>query len=434
MHRLRQAALPLAAQILFTLAQLSVTIAGSATLHPDDWGRFALLLSVFFIAMAFVRGFSSLPVLVFLSGDEQQARGAKRAGSIIGLLAAVPAFAALSVAGVLVGSAEVGALLGVSVLSYSLYDTARSVELASGAFTRIVTADAVLLVVLAAGSAISFLPGVAPGIVLPVAMLGAYAVGAAVLAIGRRPSRRWTLRMFAAEYRKDMPFLALDGALLASVLGSFVIITGTTSSLSEAGAFRTCLTLLVGPLQAVQNSLSPLAIRSLRHSAKTSGSPDGVDARRATLGQPLRFVATGLASGAFYGLLVTIAAMALLLAVELPIIETAAPYAFGGSVLVSALWASSIFSSFMRYRRPNSELTAARLATLTASLSLFSVWTIALDSELSSALLVSAVPLVVIPALHTLLRWGPVARTFAAPDAQPAASHTAATRKVSIES
>lgn len=415
MTRLRAAALPLVAQILFTLAQVSVTIAGSATLSPDDWGRFAQLLSVFFIAMAFVRGFSSLPILVFLSGDESQARSAKRAGSILGSLAALPAFGGLVIAGILVGAPEAGALLGASIVSYSLYDTARSVELASGAFPRIVTADATLMMLLTIGSAASFLPGTDPGVVLPIAMMGAYAGGAAVLSIGRRPSASWTVRTFASEYRKDMPFLALDGALLASILGAFVIITGATSSLPEAGAFRTCLTLLVGPLQAIQNSISPLAIRQLRQSAKSSRAPDGVDTRRATLRQPLTFVAAGLTSGALYGFLVSVAALALLLAIDLPIIEASVPYAFGGSVLVSSLWASSIFSSFMRYRRPNSELTAIRFATLAASLSLFCVWTIALGAELSTALLVSSIPLLVIPAAHTLLRWAPVARTFAAP-------------------
>lgn len=415
MTRLRTAALPLVAQILFTLAQVSVTIVGSASLSPDDWGRFALLLSVFFIAMAFVRGFSSLPILVFLSGDESQARSAKRAGSILGSLAAVPAFGALVIAGTLVGAPGVGALLGASIVSYSLYDTARSVELACGAFPRIVRADAILMMLLALGSGASFLPGADPGVVLPIAMIGAYAAGAAVLSLGRRPSASWTVRTFTSEYRKDMPFLALDGALLASILGAFVIITGTTSSLSEAGAFRTCLTLLIGPLQAVQNSISPVAIRHLRQSAKSSRAPDGVDTRRATLRQPLTFVAAGLASGAVYGCLVSVAAFVLLLTIDLPIIQAAVPYAFGGSVLVSSLWASSIFSSFMRYRRPNSELTAIRFATLAASLSLFCVWTMTLDAELSTALLVSSVPLLVIPATHTLLRWAPVARTFVAP-------------------
>lgn len=415
MRRLKRAGLPLAAQILFTLAQVSVTVAGSATLHPDDWGRFALLLSVFFIAMAFVRGFSSLPVLVFLSGDEVQARSAKRAASLVGLMATAPAFVALLVAGALVGAPDVGALLGVSLVSYSLYDTARAVELASGAFRRIVGADAVLLAILAGGSAVSFLPGAAPGVVLPLAMLGAYAVGAAVLAIGRRASSHWTLRMFISEYSRDLPFLAVDSALLASVLGSFVIITGTTSSLSEAGAFRTCITLLVGPLQAVQSSISPLAIRSLRQSAKQSAAAPGADTRRVTLGPPVSFAAAGLAAGAVYGLLVSLAAAALLLLIELPVIATAVPYAFGGSVLVSALWASSIFSSFMRYRRPNSELTVARLTTLTASLSAFAVCTIVFDAGLSTALLISAIPLLVIPAAHTLARWAPVARSFAPP-------------------
>ncbi|MGJ4844453.1 hypothetical protein [Leifsonia sp. Le1] len=415
MRPLRRAVLPLTAQILFTLAQLSVTIAGSATLHPDEWGRFALLLSVFFIAMSLVRGFSSVPVLVFLSGDEHQARDAKRASSVVGLIVAIPTSTAVAVTGVLLGAPGLGALLGASMLTYTLYDCARAVELAAGRFGRIVLSDGVVLILLSTASVFSFLPGAAPSIVLPLAMVVAYASGASVLAVGHRAQSPWTLRMFVAEYRADMPFLALDGVLLASVLGSFVIVIGAASSLTQAGAFRTCLALLIGPLQAVQNSLSPLAIRSLRQSAKAHGeSPDG-DTRRGTLRQPALFVTAGLASGAVYGLIVSVVAMAVVAEIELPIVESALPYAFAGAVLVSALWASSIFSSFMRYRRPNSELTAVRLVTLVASLSAFTALTVLLHAELSAALLVGSIPLVLIPATHVLARWRPVSRVFSPP-------------------
>ncbi|GAB3573153.1 hypothetical protein GCM10027406_01180 [Leifsonia lichenia] len=424
MRALKRAALPLAAQILFTLAQLSVTVAGSATLHPDDWGRFALLLSVFFIAMALVRGFSSMPVLVFLSGDEEQARGAKRASTIVGVIVALPAMLVIAATGVMIDSVVTGAILGVSIVSYTLYDCARAVELAAGRFGRIVASDAVVLAALATGCAVSFLPGIAPSAALPAAMVASYALGAVTLSLGRRPASRWTVRTFTTEYRKDMPFLAIDGVLLASILGSFVIVIGAASSLAQAGAFRTCLALLVGPLQAVQNSLSPLAIRSLRQAAKARGESPEEDTKLATLGQPGLFVAVGLGSGAAYGLVASILASILVTIVELPVVETALPYAFAGSVLVSALWSSSIFSSFMRYRRPNSELTIVRLFTLTLSLAAFATLTIAARAELSTALLIGSLPLVLIPAAHTVLRWRPVARSFVAPTGSPNSTST----------
>lgn len=415
MNRLRRAGLPLLAQILFTLAQVSVTIAGSATMSPDDWGRFALLLSVFFIAMALVRGFSSVPVLVFLSGDEEQARDAKRASSIAGVIVAVPAVVAVSATGVVAGAPLAGTLLGISLVSYTLYDCARAVELASARFGRIVLSDATVFGALVSGGVVSFLPGASPSVVLPVSMAAAYGIGAAVLSLGHRPQSRWTLRMFLTEYRRDLPFLAIDGVLLASVLGSFVIVIGASSSLAQAGAFRTCLAVLVGPLQAMQNSLSPLAIRSLRQSAKAVGATPGEDTRSRTAKQPGLFVGTGLVSGAAYGLAISLIAAGIVAVADLPIVESALPYAFAGSILVSALWSSSIFSSFMRYRRPNSELTVVRLVTLVASLSGFSGLLVGLDTDLSTALLVGSIPLVLFPATHTLLRWAPVARTFNAP-------------------
>lgn len=418
MRLLRRAALPLAAQILFTLAQVTITIAGSATMRPDDWGRFALLLSVFFIAMSLVRGFSSAPVLIFLSGDEEQARDAKRASTIAGVIVALPAMLAVAATGAAIDAIAAGALLGVSIVSYALYDCARAVELAAGRFGRIVASDGVVLAALVVGCACSFAPGAMASTTLPAAMMASYALGALALSFGRRPTSRWTLRMFLTEYRRDVSFLAIDGALLASVLGSFVIVIGVGSSLTQAGAFRTCLALLVGPLQAVQNSLSPLAIRRLRQAAKERGETPDDDTRFATLGQPGLFVAAGLTSGAAYGIVATLLASFLVSMVDLPIVETAPPYAFAGSVLISALWSSSIFSSFMRYRRPNAELTAIRFTTLTLSLGAFATLTIALGAELSTALLVGSIPLVLIPAVHSVVRWRPVARSFTAPTIQ----------------
>ena len=415
MRWLKRAALPLTAQILFTLAQVSITIAGSATMRPDDWGRFAMLLSVFFIAMSLVRGFSSVPVLVFLSGAVVLAWEPMGGSRLGGGLVATPAWLPSAATGVAIDAVTAGSLLGISIVSYTLYDCARAVELAAGRFGRIVVSDGVVLSALVAGCGCSFVPGAHASAILPAAMLASYALGAWVLSLGRRPTERWTLRMFLAEYRRDGPFLAIDGVLLASVLGSFVIVIGIASSLTQAGAFRTCLALLVGPLQAVQTSLAPLAIRSLRRAAKERGEAPDSDSRFQTLGQPGLFVAAGLTSGAAYGVVATLVASLLVSMIDLPVIETALPYAFAGSMLVSSLWSSSVFSSFMRYRRPNSELTVIRLITLTMSLGSFATMTIALGTGLPAALLVGSIPLVLVPAAHAALRWRPVARSFAAP-------------------
>ena len=57
MQRLGRLALPFAAQAMLSLGQMGITIVGTVRLTPDGWGRFAVLLSVFFMAAGFVTVF-----------------------------------------------------------------------------------------------------------------------------------------------------------------------------------------------------------------------------------------------------------------------------------------------------------------------------------------------------------------------------------------
>lgn len=128
MQRLGRLALPFAAQAMLSLGQMGITIVGTVRLTPDGWGRFAVLLSVFFMAAGFVRGFGALPVVIYLSGDPERSRAARRAAVLLTLVAAAPASITIAVVGLGLATAASGLALAAALVTYALYDTTRSVE------------------------------------------------------------------------------------------------------------------------------------------------------------------------------------------------------------------------------------------------------------------------------------------------------------------
>ncbi|PYY65769.1 hypothetical protein DEJ30_01525 [Curtobacterium sp. MCPF17_003] len=418
MQRLGRLALPFAAQAMLSLGQMGITIVGTVRLTPDGWGRFAVLLSVFFVAAGFVRGFGALPVVIYLSGDPERSRAARRAAVLLTLAAAVPASITIAVVGLGLATAASGLALAVALVTYALYDTTRSVEMSAVRYGRVVSTDAVVMVVLAGFCAIGLLPGVDASVALPVAMTIAYGAGAAGLALRGRPTRSWSVRVFLDEYRRDIPFLALDGVLIGTTMSAVVIALGASTSLAVAGAFRSCTTLIAGPFQMLQTGLSPTVIRSMRgraveersadHRNPTQAAPSSFRARMRSLAFPATIAASAIVAAVLWGTTAAAVVPFVLSAVHVTALSDAVPFSVVGCLLVSALWTSTVFSTFQRYRRSNAELTTVRVITLACSLGIL----IAVPSDIAVPvrLIAATTPWVVVPALHAALRWAPVSR------------------------
>ena len=417
MRRLRRLGLPFAAQAMLSLGQMGITLVGTAALAPEAWGRLAVLLSVFFMAGGFVRGFGALPVVIYLSGDAERSRAARRAAVLLTLVAAAPASIAIAVVGVVLGTAASGLALALALVAYVLYDTTRSVEMSAVRYGRVVSTDAVVMVVLAGLCVVGLAPGVDASMALPIAMTTAYGVGAAALALRGRPTTSWSLRRFLDEYRRDIPFLALDGVLLGTTMSAVVIVLGASTSLSVAGAFRSCATLVAGPFQMLQTGLSPIVIRSLRGRALeeqaagqrgTGAAPTSFRARMRSLAFPATIAAGAVLSGVLWGAVATAVAPVVLSTVHLTALSDAVPFSVVACLLVSALWTSTVFSTFQRYRRSNAELTTVRVITLACSLGILIV--LPSDVAVPVRLVAATTPWLVLPALHAVLRWAPVSR------------------------
>lgn len=417
MGQLRRLALPFAAQAMLSLGQMGITLVGTAALASEAWGRLAVLLSAFFMAGGFVRGFGALPVVIYLSGDPERSRAARHPAVLLTLVAAAPASIAIAVVGVCLGTAASGLALALALVAYALYDTTRSVEMAAVRYGRVVSTDAVVMVMMAGLSVVGLVPGVDASTALPIAMTIAYGAGAAALALRGRPTESWTVQTFLAEYRRDIPFLALDGVLLGTTMSAVVIVLGASTSLAVAGAFRSCTTLIAGPFQMLQTGLSPLVIRSLRGRALDERSaghrscgavPTSFRARVRSLAFPAAIAAGAILAAMLWGATATAVVPVVLGTVHLTALASAVPFSVVACLLVSALWTSTVFSTFQRYRRSNAELTTVRVITLACSLGIL----IALPADVAVPvrLIAATVPWLVLPALHAVLRWAPVSR------------------------
>jgi hypothetical protein len=233
-----------------------------------------------------------------------------------------------------------------------------------------------------------------------------------------RPTSSWNLRAFLREYRRDIPFLALDGALLGTTMSAVVIVLGASTSLAVAGAFRSCTTLVAGPFQMLQTGLSPIVIRSLRHRALEERSADlrdpaatdpaAVRVGLRSLAFPATIAASAILAGLLWGLTATAVAPVIIDTIHLTALSDAVPFSVIACLLVSALWTSTVFSTFQRYRRSNAELTTVRVVTLACSLGIL----VAAPSDLAVPvrLIAATAPWLVLPALHAVVRWAPVSR------------------------
>lgn len=418
MRRYARLALPFAAQAMLSLGQMGVTLVGTAFLTPETWGRLAVLLSVFFVAGGFVRGFGALPVVIYLSGDAERSRAARRAAVLLALAAAAPASITIATAGVGVGAAAAGLALAAALIAYALYDVTRTVEMSAVRYGRVVATDAVVMVVLAGLCVVGVLPGVDAAVALPVAMTVAYGTGAAMLALRGRPASSWSLQTFLGEYRRDIPFLALDGVLLGTTMSAVVIVLGASTSLAVAGAFRSCTTLVAGPLQMLQTGLSPIVTRALRRRALHERSADlqdpagtgpaAVHRGLGSLAFPATVAASAVLAGLAWGATAAAVAPVAIDALHLTALSDAVPFSVVACLLVSALWTSTVFSTFQRYRRSNAELTTVRVVTLACSLGVL----VAAPSDLTVPvrLIAATAPWLVFPALHAVVRRAPVSR------------------------
>jgi hypothetical protein len=404
---LRRAGKPLLAQVLWSLGQMSVTVAGAVALEPTTWGRLAILLAVFFTMNGFVRGLATLPIVVHHSNDLLGARRDRRAGMTTAVIACVPAAFILTATGAALGAGALGAELAVAMLTYSMYDTARSVECSGGEWDRVIRSDAVVMVVLIAGSGLAVVSGVGSPTAIVGSMGSAYAVGSAMVLRRTRVDAPRSLRSFVAAYRRDMPFLAADGVVLGLTMTAFVGVLGATGSVAAAGAFRTATTVFAGPVQMALSAMSPVVIRTMRRDARLADP--ATERRWPSMRRPMTIAGWSITAALAVGAAAQFIAGPVLGQVGPESLAASAYLAFAACGLVAALWSTSVFSAFMRYRCSSAELTLVRITSLALS-------TCALGASLSSgldlpfALGLAAVPWVVIPAGHLVFRWRRVQR------------------------
>ncbi|KQO61373.1 hypothetical protein [Curtobacterium sp. Leaf261] len=408
-HTAAAATLPLVAQGLLSLGQMTVTLAGTLALAPTAWGKLATILAVFFVAAAFVRGFGNLPLLVYLSGDRQGSRDARRAAMTVSCAVALPASLAPCIAGSALGMPLPGMLLGLALFPFVSYDTARAVEIAGGRWGRVVLADGSLMIALVVGCVIASFGRTDAAAVLASTMLVAYSLGTAALLRSGRAGTPWTVSQYLAAHRREMPFLALDQVLLALATTLTMVVIGVASGIADAGAFRTCLTLFAGPLQVLQAGLSPVIIRRLRRDAiLTEGSE--LDRRARSLRLPFATVIGSLVASAAVGVVATAAATVVLPQLGIGKLDAAAPFITGACVLTSALWGASVITSFMRYRRSNMELMIVRMVVLVVSNAAMFVLIDGVGLATAAAVFVVSGIWAGSAAVHALTRWTKVAR------------------------
>lgn len=411
MKNLRRAGLTIAAQGLYSSGQLCVTLAGTLALPAAEWGRVAMLLSFMFIAGSAVRGFGALPVLVYHSGDAMRADSARRPALAVAIACSVLPACCLVVFGASIGATATGWILAGALVGHCAYDSVRSSTLAATKSRVLLLSDAVVLSVLAGGAAASFAARADAAVILPAGMCLAYMVGTITAVVARRTPRAQSIQDYFLEHWRDMPFLAADSALLGATTGILVLLVGAVSSVGDAGAFRAASSLFGGPLQMLQAGIAPLIVRAQRRHAGTHARLPGEDRRSRTVKAPLLSLALTLAMGAMVGAVTSLLAQALVPAESS--VTPAVALALPSCVLVAALAGSSICSGFLRYRRSNAELTALRVATLALSTAVFLVVHVFVGLELSYAILAATIPWVVLPPLHLIIRWAPVARALA---------------------
>lgn len=402
----------LLSQGLLSLAQMSVPLVGSSGLDARTWGQFSIVLSVFFMAVALVRGFGVLPILIYYSGDEAQA--ARLRASTMGVSALVSPVLAVGVfaTAAAVGLAGTGMVFGAALIAYCLYDAVRSVEVAAGRFWHMIRVDGAVLVILAGGSALLAKLGIDLLIGLPALMALAYGTAAGIYLVTRRVDSSITLRRYLTLHRYDLPFLALDGLMMSAAVGAFIVTAGWFGSLVDAGLLRTAATLLLGPLQVCLAGLSPMLIRRLRSEAKRYQADPDLDARGRSLKTPLAVATIAMTVGILYGVLLLGPGSTFFEQTGWSSLADAAPLGLSVAVLVTSLWSSSVFSSFMRYRRSNVEATVLRVVVLIFSIVSFSalLW---FRVDFSLCVLAAALPWLLLPLLHAVARWHTVTFQFA---------------------
>lgn len=408
MGKIRSLAAPIGAQGLYSIAGMMVTLVGTLAMAPDAWGRVAIILSAFFIVVAFVRGAGSIPILVFLSGDVSGAHWARRPALILTTLVSLVAGNIPVLVGFSVGLPLAGILIGLATVTYSLYDLARTIDLATGDYARVVRSDAVMFGLLILGM-LGCLTDLPAEVVVPGAMVLAYGVGTVVSLLGQPRSSSLRIRGYWRHYGKDIPFLALDALLMATTVNGFVFLAGIMGSPELAGAFRTAISLFVGPLQLLQTASSPFLVRVLRGSARAFEAAPTLDTRLRTLRQPTLLIGAFVLVGALYGVLALSLGGWISRALHQDVWTAASELALACALLIGALGASSVLSTFLRYRHSSHLLFGVRIITLAASLATFAWLFGPAQASLSLAIAAAAAPWILVPGLFALAFWRPVA-------------------------
>jgi len=389
--------LPVLAQGFLSAGQIGVTVVGTLVMAPDDWGVFAILLSVFFVANGFVRGFGTLPLLTRTAGDADDAGASRGAALLMSMLSAVPAGAVIVIVSAAVSAASTGWILAAALVTYSFYDCVRSAELASNRALRVAVSDAVLMLILLSGSAIAALVPVDTGSALAAAMAIAYGLMAYALARQAPVPVPRTLRAFFIEHRRDMFFFAADGVLMGLSITVFVLVLGSTTSLAAAGAFRTAATTIAGPLQMVLTGLMPLVIARAR-----------ADARQRTgaraLQLPLLLTGVAATAGVVWGGAASLLAASLSPRGELGVFGHALTLGLPACALIVGLWSASAVSSCLRYHCTSAELTAVRVATFGCSAAILWLGPSVPGTTPWSVVLSAAIPWLVLPNVYALGR------------------------------
>ncbi|MCS4275672.1 hypothetical protein M2390_000833 [Mycetocola sp. BIGb0189] len=417
MGKIRSLAAPIGAQGLYSIAGMVVTLVGTLAMAPDAWGRVAIILSAFFIVVAFVRGVGSIPILVFLSGDTEGILWARRPALILTALTSSLAGVIPALVGFSVGMPAAGILVGLATITYCLYDLARTIDLSLGAFTRVIRSDAVMFGILVLGLLTAF-TGTPTEIVVPATMALAYGVGTAVSLLAQPHSGSLRIRGYWRKFGRDIPFLTLDSLLMASTVNGFVFLAGALGSPELAGAFRTSVSLFVGPLQLLQTASSPFLVRRLRASARGFERDSALDARRSSLGEPAVMIAAFVATGALYGTVAMFAGGWLAALLHQEVWAQAARLALASSLLIGILGASSVLSTFLRYRHSSHGLFALRIITIVGSLATFILLFGTGLATLDTAIMAAGLPWLILPGIFSLACWRPVRARDAAPEAR----------------
>lgn len=412
-HTVRQFRWPLLAQVLLSVGQVTLTLIGTTALVPEHWGALALVLSVHYVALATLAGVTQ-PVLTWCAGDPAAADAHRAVGLRLQVAAALPAALTVGVVAHRLALGWGAAALAVALLGAAAWNAARTTELASGRFRRAAAGDAVHLAVLALGAtALAYGPPISEGTRV-VVVTGSLAVAtwsaAATLLLRQAPGTHVAVRTYLRTVGRDIPWMMLDGFLVGCVPAAVVTMVGWTSGLVEAGAVRTSTTLVAGPLQMALVAVSPLLVARFRREADQARAGNRPDRRIDAL-RSLGSVTAAAAAIAVVAGTAAAVALPLLTAPGALLADLRVAPAPAVLLLAVALWLASTTTAFMRYRRSWRELMALRLVTLGASLGTLVVTLAALGAPVPAAIASTAVPWLVLPWLHAVLRWRPVAPT-----------------------